>query len=128
MYFGLFVLSLIGIGFLAYLLKYRSRISRQEKSILESKNNETELTLKFETEEKHRLKLEQENLLLQQENMRKDAIADKIRLESKDKYLNEIKGHIKDSSSDVKNLIKEENMHCMKNQYMKMINFYKSFC
>ena len=71
MYFGLFVLSLIGIGFLAYLLKYRSRISRQEKSILESKNNETELTLKFETEEKQRLKLEQENLLLQQENMRK---------------------------------------------------------
>ncbi len=108
LYLGLFIVSLIGIGFLVYLLKSRSKILQQEKSILESKNKEAELTLKFEKEEKQRLQLEQENLLLLQESMRKDAIADKIRLESKDKYLNEIKGQIKEVPSTIKSILKEE--------------------
>jgi len=108
LYLGLFLLSLIGIGFLIYLLKSRSKILLQEKRILESKNNETELILKLETEERLRLQLEQENLLLQQENIRKEAIADKIRLENKDKYLNEIKDQIAEAPSVIKKILKEE--------------------
>ena len=96
LYLGIVILSISGLIFLMYLIRYRQKINKQQTDLLVSEKNETSLTLQLEQEEKARLKAETDLAKLQQEQLHKQALATTIQLDQKNSVINELKEKVKD--------------------------------
>lgn len=108
MYISIIVLAGMGIASLLYLLKFRNRVQRQEKVLLESQKKEIELSFQLQQEENSRLEAEQALLTLQIQQIRKDAIAKSLRLANNEKYLNDLNDKIVGQDPSLSKIIKEQ--------------------
>jgi DNA-binding CsgD family transcriptional regulator len=108
-FIGLIILSIFGIIFLIFSLRYKIRNNKQKTELLEAAQQETELTLQLEIEEKARLKAEQELLAIQQEQLQKAALASTLKLEKKNTLINELKSQV-DPNVNIKRLLKEDKL------------------
>lgn len=109
LYMGMIVLGLICIVFLVYTLRYRLKINKQRTDLLETEKHEAELTLQLEKEEKARLKAEQELLVMQQEQLKKQALAASLQLNKKTTFINELKDKVKDRKDfNIERILKDE--------------------
>lgn len=109
LYLVMIVLGLICIVFLIYTLRYRMKLSKQKTDLLETEKHETELTLQLEIEERARLKAEQELLVMQQEQLKKQALAASLQLNKKTTFINELKDKVKDRKDfNIERILKDE--------------------
>ncbi|HIC8643376.1 tetratricopeptide repeat protein [Elizabethkingia meningoseptica] len=102
LYLGIILLSITGIIFLAYTLRYK-------QNLLVATKNKSELILQLEQEEKARLKAEQELLAIQQEQLHKQALATSLQLSQKNTFINDLKEKLKEKNDfNIDRIIKEE--------------------
>lgn len=105
------LLSIVGIIFLFYMLRYRQKLSKQKISLLEGEKNEANLLLQLTQKEQERLKAEQELLEIQQEQLQKHAMATSLQLDQKNSFINEIKEKTKgDKNTSISRALKEEQL------------------
>ena len=102
------VFAILFIAFLIYTSKAKGVISRQKTELLVSEKNEAELQLQLEFEEKARLKAEQELLALQQEQLKKQAMAATLQLEQNNTFIYDIKEKLRTNSEISWNQILKE--------------------
>ncbi len=102
LYLGIILLSITGIIFLAYTLRYK-------QNLLVATKNKSELILQLEQQEKARLKAEQELLAIQQEQLHKQALATSLQLSQKNTFINDLKEKLKEKNDfNIDRIIKEE--------------------
>lgn len=105
------LLSIVGVIFLFYMLRYRQKHSKQKISLLEAEKNEANLLLQLTQKEQERLKAEQELLEIQQEQLQKHAMATSLQLDQKNTFINEIKEKAKgDKNTSISRALKEEQL------------------
>lgn len=105
------LLSIVGVIFLFYMLRYRQKHSKQKISLLEAEKSEANLLLQLTQKEQERLKAEQELLEIQQEQLQKHAMATSLQLDQKNTFINEIKEKAKgDKNTSISRALKEEQL------------------
>lgn len=104
LYIGLFIASVLGLFFMfrSYHFRLRYSIERERKTQLEKEDAQKQILL--EQEEKQRLKAEQELLEMQQQQLRKEAMATVLQVQRKNEILQEIKSKL--AQGDAQNLQK----------------------
>ncbi|TDQ73424.1 hypothetical protein CLV99_4476 [Sphingobacterium yanglingense] len=118
------LIGLIGIGLLGAFFMFRSyhfnlRYSLAREKQLASENNETALQVKYEKEEKARLKAEQELLALQQQKLQDEIMASQLQLQHKSNVLHQLKEKfIKEEPANIRQLFREESV--MDNDFEKV--------
>lgn len=109
LYLSIISLTIIGIVFMIFLLRFKQKINKQKTDLLEIEKNKTTLILKLEKEEKARLRAEQELLAVQQERLQKQVLAANLQLDQKNIFINKLKENIKDKKDpNLNHLLKEE--------------------
>jgi tetratricopeptide (TPR) repeat protein len=98
LYISIAILSIFGLIFLVYLIRYKQKLNIQQTELLVSEKNETILTLQLEQEEKARLKAESDLAKLKQEQLHKQALATTIQLNQKNIFLRELKEKVKNEN------------------------------
>ena len=105
------LVSIAGIIFMIYMIRYRQKLNQKNTEILESEKYEAELKLKLELEEKARLKVEQELLAIQQEQLQKQALATSLQLNHKNNFINELKEKLKNNQPiNLDRILKDERL------------------
>lgn len=106
--FGISILAIVGTVFMIFLLKSRQKINRQKTDILEAEKKQAELILQLEKNEKEQLMIEQELLSLRQEHLEKQALAARLELNHKLKFLEELKKNINQKDFNINRFLKDE--------------------
>lgn len=111
LFIAIIFLSIAGVIFLIYMIRYRQKLNQQKTEILESEKHEAQLKLQLELEEKARLKAEQELLTIKQEQLQKQALATSLQLKHKTNFINELKEKIKNNQSfNLDRILKDERL------------------
>ncbi|MCW3466415.1 hypothetical protein [Chitinophaga nivalis] len=101
--------SAIGLVFMFRSYHFRLRYSLQREKQLQLENKDTEMQVKLEKEEHARLKAEHQLLSTQQEQLKKEAMANILQLEHKHQMLLNIKDKLtEDNSINMQKIVKEE--------------------
>ena len=108
MFLGMLILAVTGLIFLFYVFRYKQRLNQQNTNILEAEIKESELVLKLEKEEKARLKVEQDLLSIQQEQLQKQALAVSIQLNHKNTFIKELKEKLKNNDVNIDRILRDE--------------------
>lgn len=108
---------ILGIaGFLGAFFMFRSyhfklKYSMEREKQLANEKSEAELQVKFEKEERSRLKAEQELLTLKQEKLQNEVMANQLHIQHKNEVLKQLKDKLKDDRSlNINQIIREENL------------------
>ncbi|PIF45681.1 hypothetical protein CLU96_2691 [Chryseobacterium sp. 52] len=103
------VASLLGLLFMFRSYHFKLRLSLEREKQLQLENHESEMQIKLEKEEKARLKAEQLLLETQQQQLQKEAMANVLQLEHKNRILHTIKDKLGDDNSlNMQKIVKEE--------------------
>lgn len=103
------IASLLGLLFMFRSYHFKLRLSLQREKQLQLENHESEMQIKLEKEEKARLKAEQQLLEAQQQQLQKEAMANALQLEHKNRVLHTIKDRLGDDNSlNMQKIVKEE--------------------
>lgn len=110
------LIGIIGVGLLGGFFMFRSyhfrlRYSLTREKQLASEKNEADLKIKYQEEERARLKAEQELMELQQQKLHNEMLASELQLQHKSKVLKQVKENL--SGAETKNLrqiLREEQM------------------
>ncbi|MFV0605462.1 MAG: helix-turn-helix transcriptional regulator [Niabella sp.] len=115
LYLGISLALVLGLIFMfrAYYFKLKYSVEREKK--LQQDKEETErnaqMQMKLEKEEQGRLKAEQELLELQQQQLRKEVMANNLMLEQKNETLKLIQSKIKNGEAkEISKLLKEDGL------------------
>lgn len=101
--------SLSGLIFMFRSYHFKLRLSLEREKQLQLENHESEMQIKLEKEEKARLKAEQQLLETQQQQLQKEAMANVLQLEHKNRVLHHIKDKLADDNSlNMQKIVKEE--------------------
>ncbi|MCW3161780.1 helix-turn-helix transcriptional regulator [Chryseobacterium oryctis] len=108
-YFFLLILAIIILGLVIYVLKSKIKTKKQTVELLEAQNHEHLLKFQLEQEEKFRIKAEQELLVLQQEQLQKQALVASLQVKHKNEILMSLKDKLeKKNEVEYSKLIKNE--------------------
>ncbi|KFF23528.1 transcriptional regulator [Chryseobacterium vrystaatense] len=103
------VASLLGLLFMFRSYHFKLRLSLEREKQLQLENHESEMQVKLEKEEKARLKAEQQLLEAQQQQLQKEAMANALQLEHKNRVLHTIKDKLGDDNSlNMQKIVREE--------------------
>ncbi|WP_080779032.1 helix-turn-helix transcriptional regulator [Chryseobacterium phocaeense] len=101
--------SLLGLIFMFRAYHFKLRLSMEREKQLQLENHESEMQIRLEKEEKARLKAEQQLLETQQQQLQKEAMANVLQLEHKNRVLHHIKDKLADDNSlNMQKIVKEE--------------------
>ncbi|MBL1221234.1 hypothetical protein JET18_10310 [Chryseobacterium sp. L7] len=101
--------SLLGLVFMFRSYHFKLRLSLEREKKLQLENHESEMQIRLEKEEKARLKAEQQLLEAQQQQLQKEAMANVLQLEHKNRVLHNIKDKLGDDNSlNMQKIVKEE--------------------
>ena len=111
LYAGLGIIGLITAFYMFRSYHYRLKYSLQREKQLDSENKEAELQIRFEKEEKARLKAEQELMSLHQQKLQDEVMANQLHIQHKNEVLQQLKEKIEDDKSlNLNQIIREENL------------------
>lgn len=103
------IASLLGLLFMFRSYHFKLRYSLQREKQLQLEKQDSELQLKLEQEEQARLKAEQLLLAAQQEQLKKEAMANALQLDHKNQMLHSIKNKLSDGAPvNMHKILKEE--------------------
>ncbi|SFN37568.1 hypothetical protein SAMN05421594_2429 [Chryseobacterium oleae] len=103
------IASLLGLLFMFRSYHFKLRLSLEREKQLQLENHESEMQIKLEKEEQARLKAEQQLLEAQQQQLQKEAMANALQLEHKNRVLHTIKDKLGDDNSlNMQKIVKEE--------------------
>lgn len=113
LYGGLAIVSILGLIFMFRSYNFRLKYSIEREKKLEQEKEEAErnaaMNIKLEKEEQARLKAEQQLMELQQQQLRKEVLANNLMIEQKNETLKLIQTKIQEGDSkDITKLLKEE--------------------
>lgn len=109
LYICIVIACLIGLLFMFRSYHFKLRLSLQREKQLQLEKQESEMQMKLEKEEQARLKAEQQLLEAQQQQLQKEAMANVLQLEHKNRMLHTIKDKLADDSSlNMQKIMKEE--------------------
>lgn len=101
--------SVLGLLFMFRSYHFRIRYAKEREKQLELEKQDSELQIKLEKEEQARLRVEQQLLETQQQQLKKEVMANVLQLEHKNKMLHNIKDKLTDGDSvNMRKIIKEE--------------------
>ncbi|SFM62625.1 regulatory protein, luxR family [Chitinophaga sp. YR627] len=104
--------TIVSILFLLFLFRsyhFRLRYSLQREKQLELEKQDAALQLRFEKEEQARLKAEQQLMELQQQQLKKEVIANALQLEHKNQVLYDLKDRLAEGTEvNMQKVLKEE--------------------
>ncbi|MEY8760025.1 helix-turn-helix transcriptional regulator [Chryseobacterium tongliaoense] len=103
------IASLLGLLFMFRSYHFKLRLSLQREKQLELEKQESEMQIRLEKEEQARLKAEQQLLEAQQQQLQKEAMANVLQLEHKNRMLHTIKDKLADDNSlNMQKIVREE--------------------
>ncbi|MDC8103756.1 hypothetical protein MTQ00_04315 [Chryseobacterium sp. B21-037] len=109
LYVCIAIASLLGLLFMFRSYHFKLRLSLEREKQLEFEKHESEMQVKLEKEEQARLRAEQQLLEAQQQQLQKEAMANVLQLEHKNRMLHSIKDKLADDSSlNMQKIMKEE--------------------
>jgi DNA-binding CsgD family transcriptional regulator len=109
LYGGIALSSLLGLIFMFRSYHFRLRYSMQREKQLQLEKQDSELQIKLEKEEHARLKVEQQLLETQQQQLKKEVMANVLQLEHKNQMLLTIKDKLTEGDPvNMQKLLKEE--------------------
>ncbi|ASK32653.1 hypothetical protein CEY12_02575 [Chryseobacterium sp. T16E-39] len=109
LYICIVIACVIGLLFMFRSYHFKLRLSLEREKQLQLEKQESEMQMKLEKEEQARLKAEQQLLEAQQQQLQKEAMANVLQLEHKNRMLHTIKDKLADDSSlNMQKIVKEE--------------------
>ncbi|EJL68296.1 helix-turn-helix transcriptional regulator [Chryseobacterium populi] len=103
------IASLLGLLFMFRSYHFKLRLSLQREKQLELEKQESGMQIRLEKEEQARLKAEQQLLEAQQQQLQKEAMANVLQLEHKNRMLHTIKDKLADDNSlNMQKIVREE--------------------
>ncbi|MBK1896421.1 helix-turn-helix transcriptional regulator [Chryseobacterium paridis] len=109
LYICIVIACVVGLLFMFRSYHFKLRLSLQREKQLQLEKQESEMQIKLEKEEQARLKAEQQLLETQQQQLQKEAMANVLQLEHKNRMLHSIKDKLADDSSlNMQKIMKEE--------------------
>ncbi|MGJ1367630.1 helix-turn-helix transcriptional regulator [Sphingobacterium spiritivorum] len=109
LYIGLGIIGLIGAFFMFRSYHFKLRFSLESEKKLITEKHEAEIQFKLEQEEKARLKAEQELLTLKQQQLQREALANQLHLQHKNKVLQQLESRLSDDKDiNIRQVVKEE--------------------
>lgn len=103
------IASLLGLLFMFRSYHFKLRLSLQREKQLELEKQDSEMQIRLEKEEQARLKAEQQLLEAQQQQLQKEAMANVLQLEHKNRMLHTIKDKLADDNSlNMQKIVREE--------------------
>lgn len=109
LYVCIAITCLLGLLFMFRSYHFKLRLSLEREKQLQLEKQESEMQIKLEKEEQARLKAEQQLLEAQQQQLQKEAMANVLQLEHKNRMLHTIKDKLADDNSlNMQKIMKEE--------------------
>ncbi|MBT2619682.1 hypothetical protein [Chryseobacterium sp. ISL-6] len=109
LYVCIVIACLLGLLFMFRSYHFKLRLSLEREKQLQLEKQESEMQMKLEKEEQARLKAEQQLLEAQQQQLQKEAMANVLQLEHKNRMLHTIKDKLADDNSlNMQKIVREE--------------------